>query len=167
MTAPRYLHPGDYDYNGVRDAVVRLRCRGYGQDRIAKEVGIPKQVVKNLLESEFRDRYSEREALKHQTAMQIDYIMRPLLDKYEKDAEKGQPQRGDAETLLKCLDRRARLFGLDDAVKLNVQVEEMTNDQLQQQLAVHGIDITLPQLPAAPASEPVEDAEVVSVGEAH
>lgn len=144
------------DLNGVRDQIVSLRCRGFGVDRIAAEVGLSRLRVASLLRQEFEERFADRDELKRQTAMQLDQLARPLWDKYESSAD-----RRDAEALLKIIDRRCRLLGLDEAVKYKVEVEELSDEELTAQLAIHGHGSHL-ALPAAEVDH-IEDAEFTSL----
>lgn len=164
MTAPARQTPEDWD--GRRDRVVTLRCQGHSAETIAKLTGLSQHRVRKLLESEFQQRFADREEVKRQTAMQLDWLARPLMEKYERDADRGSPDRRDAESILKVIERKCRLLGLDEAVRIDVrEVEELSDAELDAELRRHGVVKQLP--PAPPQSLPqaviglVEEAEIV------
>lgn len=148
------------DFNGIRDEIVRLRCLGYGQLTIAKMLSLSENRVREILKSEFIDRFADRDELKRQTAMELDWLLRPLKLKYEKN-----PNRQDAETILKIIERKCRLFALDEAVKLEVKhIEELSEDEIKAELARYGIvQKSPPELPEATKNKAVDwiDAEIV------
>lgn len=161
---------GTLDFNGIRDRVVTLRCKGFSTDRIAREVGLTANRVGQLLKSEFETRFADREELKRQTAMQLDWLARPMMDKYERDAGTNNPDRRDLEAILKVIERKCRLLGLDEATQVRVEhVDQLSDAELQEQLARYGHTLNLPTVkqleppkPPAPA-EQIEDAVVVPV----
>ena len=145
------------DFNGVRDSIVRLRCLGNSYETIAKTLGITYKAVKVLLDSEFKDRFQKREEIKLQTVMQLDYLIRPLLERFEETID-----RRDAEAIVKIIDRKCRLLGLDEAVKVDVrQVEALTDDELEKELARHGVVKQL--MPTDEDAEPALPEEPVDI----
>lgn len=153
------LCPTTDDYNGVRDSVVRLRCMGFGKERIAKELGLAYKKIDYILRSEFQNRFADREELKQQTAFQLDWLARPLMEKYE--AAGLDADRRDAEAILKIIERKCRLLGLDEAVKLDVrQVEQYSDEELDRELSRYGIVKQLTVEPGPPQlPETVPDAD--------
>jgi len=161
---------GPADHNGIRDQVVKLRCMGYSYAAIAKSLDITYKQVKALIDSEFKERFENREELKLQTAMQLDWLVRPLMEQFESTID-----RRDAEVIVKILDRKARLLGLDEAVKVDVrQVESMTDEDIEKELARYTGTVkqitTVEQTNPSPhpntlsSDEEVEDAEIIPNG---
>jgi hypothetical protein len=166
--------PTTDDFTDIRDDVVKLRAKGYGVDRISKMLGLSKKRVDNIIHSEFVARFGNRQEMIVQTAMTLNMLMRPLLDKFEKDAEAGRPDRRDVETVLKVIDTKRRLFALDAPVKMEItHIEQLSDEQLNAELAKFGLTTaTLATIPAAlPAAtkaaetESITDAEYTTVDE--
>lgn len=164
---------GPSDFNGIRDQIVKLRCLGSSYETISKTLGITYKHVKAVIDSEFKERFENREALKLHTAMQLDWLARPLMEQFDKTID-----RRDAEVVVKILDRKARLLGLDEAVKVDVrQVESLTDEEIENELARYTgiVKQILPSLPEATLSpsphettlsinEDVLDAEIIPNG---
>jgi len=153
------ITPAPSDFDGIRDEVLRLRCLGYGQDRIAKELRISKSRVATILRSEFVDRFAGREELKQKTALELEGLMRPLKLRYEQN-----PTRQDAETILKIIDRTIRLFALDEAMKVEVKhLEDLSEEEIRQELARYGVVVQKdkPALPPATPIDAIPEAEII------
>jgi hypothetical protein len=147
------------DADDIRDEVVRLRIQGHGAPNIAKIVGISEKRVYTIFKSEF-SRFGNRQQMIEQSAMTLDYLKRPLLKKYEKDALVGKPDRRDAEMILKIEESKRKMFALDQPSRLEVTHYEALDDQsLLDELRKYGI--SLPQLTAAKEAkkDDVIDAE--------
>lgn len=146
------------DFDGLRDEIVRLRCLGFGQEYISKTLRISKTKVKSILQSEFQDRFAARDELKQKTALELEWLLRPLKLKYEQC-----PNRQDAETILKIIDRTIRLFALDEAVKIDVRhLEDLSEDEIRQELARYGVtQKDKPALPPAENRESIPEAEII------
>jgi hypothetical protein len=146
------------DFSEVRDEVVRLRCNGHSMDYIATALGLNLRRVKVILDQEFVDRNADRQQLKQQAAMELDYLRRELWREWEAARNKTSV-RWAAEAILKAWDQKRRLFALDDPVRVAVthSVEEMTLEEVQAELL--RIEGKLP--PALPPADPtpVADAE--------
>ena len=163
------LKPVDSDFNGVRDEVVRLRSLGYGPKQIGQMLGISARASQNIIDSEFVTRFGNRQQMVVQVAMTLDMLARPLLEKYERDTNNGHPDRRDAESVLKIIDSKKRLFALDMPQKLEVlHIEELSVEQLNAELARLGVKFPN-ELPEAQITkveqiqEVVEEAEITSV----
>lgn len=155
------------DFNGLRDSVVKLRCLGNSYTVIAKTLNISYKQVQTIIDSEFKDRFENREQLRLQTAMQYDFLIRPLLEKFDTTVD-----RRDAETIAKLLDNKARLLGLNEATKIEVKhkVEELTDEELEKELARHNVVIqvvpaTDNALPEHLPTEDISDADFSTIPE--
>jgi hypothetical protein len=157
------------DFNGIAEEVVRLKCLDHNNLYIARTLGISYTLVTKILEREVKAYQVEREQMRHQANMELNWLKKPLKEKYERDAKNPKGvSREDAVALLKIIERQHRLFGLDEPMKVDVKhtIEELSDDELNKQLQLHGIDVK--QLPAAKTEDSVpvnfvEDAEYVEL----
>lgn len=149
------------DYSNLHEEVIRLRITGKGIANIASCVGVSVTKVKAILDEEFVSRYKNRQSMIDKAAMQLDFILAPLIKKYEKDALVGKPDRREAETMIKIIESQRRLFGLDSPTKVDmVHYDAMDEEALNEELRRFGVK-TIPKAlpPAILSSEPVSDAD--------
>lgn len=150
------VKPTPSDFNGVAEEVVRLKCLDHSNTYIARVLGIAYNTVVKILEREYKANSANREQMRETAKMELNWLKKPLKEKYERDSktDKGV-SREDAVALLKIIERQHRLFGLDDPVKVDVKhsIEDLSDDELNKQLQLHGIEVK--QLPAAKIEEQV------------
>jgi hypothetical protein len=145
---------GTTDFDGRRDLIVKLRCQGRGVDYIAAQVGMQRDHVMRILKSEFEERFGQRQRLIEDTALELDYLKSTAMMKYEKT---GDLKAG--ELILKTIDRKCRLFGLDQPTKVEVKIEDLTEEELVRQLELNGIKTSLQLPPATATDTSIIDAE--------
>lgn len=153
MTAP-LVRARDDDWNGNRDEAVRLRCLGRSPSFIAAAMGVPKQTIDRWLKQEFDIRLGVRQSLIEQTGMELEWAKSKLAEQIQ-----AKGDRRDVEVWLKVIDRKCKLFGLDSPLKVDVRVEDLSDQDLARELERNSIRTTLVALP-----EPVEEAEFEEKG---
>lgn len=109
---------------------LKLRTEGYGYAMIGEKLGIPTttayEYVKEALNELAQQRTESAEELRAVEAARLDLYQRKLIPKIN---------RGHIEaikTALKVAERRAKLFGIDGAQKIEVSLLDMLNT-LQQE----------------------------------
>lgn len=108
-----------------RMQAVELRTRGKSYVEIARELGVPAKVAYSIVSGALADlRKACREKtheLRELEVDRLDIIFRRLSDAVFPSVEDGEPVPIDAkliETILKVMERRAKLLGLDAPTKI-------------------------------------------------
>lgn len=156
-------HAGKYDLSGIRDTILKLHIQGRSRSRVAAELGISINTVNRIINEEVRERWQNREELKNRVAAQIEMVKQTYIEDHIRLKEaKLPPHRQSDELLLKLLAEESRLFGLHEAATIRVEVEQMSDEQLQTELARLGVAVNT-NLKQLPAPEPdIEDAEILT-----
>ena len=155
-----------YDWDGSRDRVIELSGQGYGPLYISKATGLSVRVVEKIRKSEFQDRNANRQQIVEAHAQTVQWLKLKLTERIA--AAGGKWDRRDGELLLKVLERESRLFGCDQPVQVqhdvNVTVEQLSDDDLLKALAAEGIVVQQLNPPPAPAALPehIEDAVILN-----
>lgn len=152
-----------YDWDGRRQRIVELAGQGHSQIYISKAVGLDVKTVGRILKSEFSERNANKQLIVQAHAQTVQWMKLKITSRITESGNNWD--RRDMETLLKVLDREAKVFGIDQPTQhdVNVTVEQLSDDDLVKQLAAEGIVVQLPTPPPLKAlPEAVIDAEFVS-----
>lgn len=134
-----------------RKTALALRCEGLTFEEIGEQLGITKQSVHEGVQKELRAVADERRTLaEHQVEFelaQIDTVIRGMA---------GPAEKGDARAamaILKAMERRAKLLGLDapDKHEHLVDVRKLSDAELDTEIARLAAEEGAPS--AAPAGE--------------
>lgn len=135
-----------------RRTALELRKRGFAYSEIADHLGVTRQAVHQMVKKGIAEILDEtRESAEEVRTLELERLDRMFMRLYKE----AMPSHPDAivnhkaiETMLKIMDRRSKLMGLDAPSKHEV----MTIDQLDAQIAA--LETELAQNDSAP--EPVE-----------
>jgi hypothetical protein len=149
------------DWDGLRCEAVRLKALGHSVAYIARLLQRNVKTITRILESEFRDRFANRQEKKTEYALELEWLKQLVKDRIVSSGAKWD--RKDAELLLKMRDQESRLYGHDEPTQhqhqVTVELAEMDDSEIAAQLRQY--NVSLPEgflsLPAAP--EQIEDAE--------
>lgn len=120
------------EYAEVRAAVWQHRVRGVSVEDICSSMNLPRGTVYRWLKEIGESRVSEsaQELLSTELA-RIDHWQSQLELQLEEQIEKGRNAARTVEVLSKLSERRAKLLGLDAALKVEAQVHEVTQQDLE------------------------------------
>jgi hypothetical protein len=108
--------------------ILRLHCEGHSPAAIAAAVGWKRHQVTSKLKEIREEQREEREEMVQRTCDQLDYLYRRQLAPYCGVTKDGYDRSKDAlpektaATLLKILDQKAKLLGLNSPVKSEVSL---------------------------------------------
>lgn len=149
------------DWSGERDQILALYAQRYPISYIAQALGRSNGFISRILHSEFSERNANRQQIVLAHQQTLSWLVHKATKRIEAAGDKWD--RRDAEHLLKLLEREARLFGLDQPTKIEAKVEyeNVTSEEIVEQLASYGIQVTFPSLPPASPLLPehVEEAD--------
>lgn len=154
------------DYNGLRTRVVELLAKGKSVTYIAKATGERWEKIRDIALSEYRKQTEYRDALKMEHVFATKWAMDLIKDRITDSGEKWD--RRDLELLWKWHEHNAKLHGFNAPTEhkhdVTVQIEELSDDELVQQLKVVAPELFTSPAPKA-LPEAVQDAEYVVVNE--
>jgi hypothetical protein len=154
---PRLDELQTYDLDGTKTRIVELyTVHSKTIAYIAQAIGRSANFVSKVLHEAYREQAEQRELriLAHSQA--IEWMMGESMNKIRKGWD-----RKEVELWLKLRDTEARLKGLDQPVKaeIDIQVEHRTDEELISQLEELGLQIVLPPAPKSlQLNEHIEDA---------
>lgn len=149
-----------YDWDGTRDKIIELRARGNSQAVIAKAIGKSVPFVAKILKSELIDRASNRQELIASALCSLNWVQQLLGERIAKAGDKFQ--RADVTEFRATIADIRKLLALDQPVEhnVNVQVEEVSDEDVRRQLAAFVPTHLLPAITSTPAlPESIPDAE--------
>lgn len=149
------------DWDGLRCEAVRLKALGHSVSYIARLLQKNVKTITRILESEFKERFANRQQKKIEYALELEWVKQLVKDRIVSSGAKWD--RKDAELLLKMRDQEARLYGHDEPTQhqhqVTVELAEMPDEELAAQLRQYNVSLPEGFLSLPAASEQIEDAE--------
>jgi hypothetical protein len=140
------------DFNGVATETVRLYALGHSQAYIASKLSLTPAKVRGVLDRAFEEVAGDKREQVQQVAGQLLHLSRKVMERIEEG--KGFFDRKDLELMLKLIERRCRLFGLDAPTRVETRLlDELSDAELIEQARRLNIPVDESRFRALPAAE--------------